>query len=138
MDSGIGHETLNKFLSVVNVPPIFRNTMVRAQTRVGNPLASVAESACVEAIQEEKALQQEQDKRFVCASSYADCYVHCISRSCMFVTMSFVSLLLPQEPWRGMAVLMLWFRLPFSHAPITALTVQLFWSCINRVIFTSL
>lgn len=46
----------------MNVPPVFRNTIVRAQDRVAKPVSNVAEKSCVEAIQEEKELQLAEDQ----------------------------------------------------------------------------
>lgn len=56
LDSGIGHEQLNKFFSAMNMPIIHRGTMVRAQSKVGGAYESVASTSCKKAILEEKAV----------------------------------------------------------------------------------
>ena len=63
MDSGIAHEGLNELLSILNVPAVFRNTIVRAQDRVGKAVSSVAKQSCVGAIHEEKRLTLDRSAR---------------------------------------------------------------------------
>lgn len=62
MDSGVGHEQLNKLLSVMSLPPLYRNTIIRAQECVGQSLASVARNSCKEAIQLEKSLTEDSTR----------------------------------------------------------------------------
>ncbi|KAK3931057.1 Ribonuclease T, partial [Frankliniella fusca] len=64
-DSGLGVEPLNKFFSVLNLPPVYRSTIIRAQDRVGPVLAEVAKESCKEAILLEKnmALIASQSRR---------------------------------------------------------------------------
>ncbi|KAK3931316.1 Ribonuclease T, partial [Frankliniella fusca] len=62
MDSGVGHEQFNKLLSVMNLPPLYRNTFIRAQECVGQSLASVARNSCKEAIQLEKGVTEDSTR----------------------------------------------------------------------------
>ena len=56
LDSGVGHEQVNKLLSAANLPIIHRNTMKLAESHVGEAVLSTAHESCREAIFEEKRL----------------------------------------------------------------------------------
>lgn len=90
MESGIGHEALNKFMSIINMPPVYRKTMVRAQTRVGISLSNVAKESCKEAIQEERRLTIERTQRWVISvTSSVDIamLLHCIDECSLILSL---------------------------------------------------
>lgn len=59
LDTGIGHEQLNGWLSCMNIPTISRNTLKRAEDRIGPIVKEVAEESCRKALAEERELTRQ-------------------------------------------------------------------------------
>ncbi|CAA3032911.1 maternal exuperantia-like, partial [Olea europaea subsp. europaea] len=63
LDTGIGHEQINSWLTAVNIPAIMHSTIKRAERFVGPAVEEVARESCRDAIQEEKELTLQSQKR---------------------------------------------------------------------------
>jgi len=58
IDTGIGHDQLNKLLAAANLPVISRNTIKLAEERVGAAVVETANDSCKEAIALERQLSE--------------------------------------------------------------------------------